>query len=90
MVLLFQTLHPKTKNDEGNVVLKLEVIWSADDDRLANYNSKVLNAIFNDGIISQIKLITTCESVKEAWEILQTTYEGTSDVKRSKLLMLTT
>ena len=27
---------------------------------------------------------------KEAWEILQTTYEGTSDVKISKLLMLTT
>ena len=39
--------HPTTKDDEGNVTLIPEVKWTCDDDRLANYNSKALNAIFN-------------------------------------------
>ena len=64
--------------------------WFGDDDRLAKYNSKALNAIFNGVGADRIKLITTCESTKEAWKILQTAYEGTSDVKRSKLSILTT
>ena len=39
--------HPTTKDDEGNVVFTPEVKWSTDVDRLANYNSKALNVIFN-------------------------------------------
>ena len=76
-----------TLDDKGNVTLTLEEKWSGDNDRLVNYNS---NAIFNCVGVGQIKLITTCESTKEAWKILQTAYEGTSDVKRSKLSILTT
>ena len=38
--------YPKTKDDEGKVILKPEVSWSSGDDRLANYNSKALHAIF--------------------------------------------
>ena len=82
--------HPTTKDGEGNVTLAPKMKWSADDDSLANYNSKALNAIFNGVSADQIKLITTRESIKEAWGILQTTCEGTNDVKSSKLLMLTT
>ena len=57
-------------------------------DGLANYKCKGLNVIFNGVSTDQIKLITTCEC-KKVWEVLQTAYEGTSDVKRSKLLLLT-
>jgi hypothetical protein len=32
--------------------------------------------------------ISNCDSAKEAWEILETTYEGTNLVKASKLQML--
>jgi hypothetical protein len=31
---------------------------------------------------------SNCDSVKDAWEILETTYEGTNLVKASKLQML--
>ena len=58
--------HPTTKDDKGNVTLTSEVKWSGDDNKLANYKSKVLNAIFNSIGANQIKLITTCESAKEA------------------------
>ena len=72
--------HPTIKDDKDNLILTPEEKWYCDDDRLANYNSKTLNAIFNGVGADQIKLITTCESVKEAWEILQTAYKGISDV----------
>ena len=54
------------------------------------YNNKALHAIFNGVGESYIKLISYCESAKDAWEILQTQFEGTTDVKRSRLVMLTT
>ena len=37
----------------------------------------------------EFKKISSIETAKEAWTILQTTYEGTKAVKESKLLMLT-
>ena len=74
---------PKT-NDDGNIILKPEETWSTVEDRLANYNSKALNAIFNAVDANQFKLIPTYESTKDACKILETAYEGTSAVKISK------
>ena len=81
---------PMITNSEGKKILKPEIDWSTKDDRLANYNKKALHAIFNGCDIDHIKLISSCETDKEAWEILQTTFEGSGDVKRNKLLSLTT
>ncbi|XP_075099004.1 uncharacterized protein LOC142175897 [Nicotiana tabacum] len=33
--------------------------------------------------------ISSCQSAKEIWEVLQTTHEGTTQVKQSKIDMLT-
>ena len=82
--------HPMTRNDKRESVLKPEVEWTANEDKLANNNSKALNAIFNAVDANQFKLISTCETAKEAWEILQTAHEGTDAVKLSKLQILTT
>jgi hypothetical protein len=38
--------------------------------------------------LSEFARISNCESVKEAWQILETTYEGTKLVKSAKLQML--
>ena len=62
--------HPMTRNDKRESVLKPEVEWTANEDKLANNNSKALNAIFNAVDANQFKLISTCETAKEAWEIL--------------------
>ena len=50
-----------------------------------NFNSKALNALFSAATNEEFKKISSTETVKEAWTILQTTYEGTKTVKDSKL-----
>ena len=56
----------------------------------ANANSKVLNAIFYGVSPNEFHKISHITIAKEAWEILETTYEGTKKVKDTKLQMLTT
>ena len=56
----------------------------------ANANSKALNAIFCGVSPDEFHRISYITIVKEAWEILETTYEGTKKVKDTKLQMLTT
>ena len=56
----------------------------------ANFNSKVLNALFSAVTNEEFKKISSIEIVKEVWTILQTTFEGTKAVKDSKFQRLTT
>ena len=53
--------------------------------KAATFNSKALNALFSAGTNKEFKKISSIEIAKEAWTILQTTYEGTKAVKDSKL-----
>ena len=55
-----------------------------------NANSKALNAIFCGVSRDEFHRISHITIAKEAWEILETTYEGTKKVKDTKLQMLTT
>ena len=57
---------------------------------MANFNSRALNALFSAVTNEEFKKIFSTETAKEAWTILQTTYEGTKAVKDSKLQRLTT
>ena len=56
----------------------------------SNANSKALNAIFCGVSLDEFHRISHITVAKEAWEILETTYEGTKKVKDTKLQMLTT
>ena len=49
-----------------------------------------MNALFNAVTNEEFEKISSIETAKEAMTILQTTYEGTKDVKDSKLQRLTT
>ena len=55
-----------------------------------NFNSRALNALFNAITNEEFKKISSTETAKEAWTILQTTYEGTKAIKDSKLQRLVT
>ena len=57
---------------------------------IANTNSKALNAIFCGVSPNEFHRISHVTIAKEAWQILETTYEGTKKVKDTKLQMLTT
>ena len=58
--------------------------------KAANFNSKALNALFSMVTNEEFKKISSTESAKEAWTILQTTYEGTKAIKDLKLQRITT
>ena len=57
---------------------------------VTNANSKALNAIFCGVSRDEFHRISHVTIAKEAWQILETTYEGTKKVKDTKLQMLTT
>ena len=56
----------------------------------SNANSKALNAIFCGVSLDEFHQISQMTIAKEAWQILETTYEGMKKVKDTKLQMLTT
>ena len=53
--------------------------------KAVNFNSRALNALFSAVMNEEFKKISSTETTKEAWTILQTTYEGTKAIKDSKL-----
>ena len=62
--------------------------WDDAKIKAANFNSKALNALFSAVTNEEFKKISSTETTKEAWTILQTTYEGTKAIKDSKLQRL--
>ena len=66
------------------------VDWDEAKIKAANFNNRALNAMFSAVTNEEFKKISSTETAKEAWTILQTTYEGTKDVNDSKLQRLTT
>ena len=64
--------------------------WDEAKIKVANFNSRTLNALFSAVTNEEFKKISFTKTAKEAWTILQTTYEGTKTVKDSKLQRLTT
>ena len=63
--------------------------WDDTKIKVANFNSKLLNALFSAVMNEEFKKIYSTKIVKEAWTILQKTYEGTEVVKDLKLQRLT-
>ena len=59
--------------------------WDEAKIKAANFNIRALNALFSAVNNEEFKKISSIETAKEAWTILQTTYEGTKAVKDSKL-----
>ena len=66
------------------------VDWDEITIKATNFNNRALNALFNAITNEEFKKISSTETAKEAWTILQTTYEGINTVKDSKLQRLIT
>ena len=59
--------------------------WDDAKIKAANFNSRAMNNLFSAIANEEFKKISSIETAKEVWTILQTTYEGTKAVKDSKL-----
>ena len=85
---------------DEKVQLTVEVGWTKpneplslwDDTKIkdANFNSRALNALFSTVTNEEFKKISSTDNAKEAWNILQNTYENKKAIKNSKLQRLTT
>ena len=64
--------------------------WDDAKIKAANFNTRALNALFSTVTNEEFEKISSTEIAKDAWNILQTTYEGTKVVKDSKFQRLTT
>ena len=69
---------------------KVPTDWDNAKIKAANFNGRALNALFSAITNEEFKKISSTETTKEAWTILQTAYKGTKAVKDSKLQRLTT
>ena len=63
--------------------------WDEATIKAENFNSRALNALFSGVTNEEFKKISSTEIAKEAWTILEPTYEGTKAVKTIKLQRLT-
>ncbi|GMI66773.1 hypothetical protein HRI_000346600 [Hibiscus trionum] len=76
------------RDDEGKMVLKKKIEMSEDERKKIQINDKALHMLFcyfGPDIYSKVSSI---ESVKEVWDTLETTYEGTNDMKETKIEIL--
>jgi hypothetical protein len=62
--------------------------WSIAKNKSRVANDKAMNALYLAISQTEHSRISNCDSAKDAWEILETTYEGTNLVKAAKLQML--
>ena len=60
------------------------VDWDDAKIKAVNFNSSALNALFSAIMNKEFKKISCTKTAKEAWTIIQTTYEGTKVVKDPK------
>ena len=63
--------------------------WDEATIKAANFNRRALNALFCGVTNEEFKKISSTKVAKEAWTILETTYEGIKAVKTVKLQRLT-
>ena len=59
--------------------------WDEAKIKVTNFNSRALNVLFSAVNNEEFKKMSSTETAKGAWTILQTTYEGTKAIKDSKL-----
>ena len=70
--------------------IEAPVDWDDAKIKATNFKSRVLNTLFNAVTNKEFKKISSTKTAKEAWTILQTTYEGTKAIEDSKFQRLTT
>ncbi|CAM8969939.1 unnamed protein product [Rhodiola kirilowii] len=81
--------HPVATDKEGKVSLLTKDKWTEAHKNAEVANSRAMNAIFSGVDGKNFKMISTCETAKKAWDILQTAHEGTTKAKVSRMETVT-
>ncbi|KAH9681323.1 hypothetical protein KPL71_026940 [Citrus sinensis] len=76
---------PLIKNEFGEDIPKPSREWNELEKRKAFLNSKAMNALFCALDKKEFHRVSSCESANEIWHKLEVVYEGTNQVKESKI-----
>ncbi|XP_031259570.1 uncharacterized protein LOC116117695 [Pistacia vera] len=74
--------------DPNTSLPKREDYYTIEDKKKLSINDKVLNIMFCSPDSTEFGRVSACKTTKDTWEILQTTHEGTSQVKESNIEIL--
>lgn len=69
-------------------MLKHMIKWTKKDIKELEWYSKRLYAIIRVITTNEYRRVQSYTTFKQEWDILETTYEGTSIIKRSRILKL--
>ncbi|KAH9656139.1 hypothetical protein KPL70_022564 [Citrus sinensis] len=76
---------PTFKDEVGDDIPKPSSQWSELEKRKMSLNSKAMNALFCALDKKEFHRVSSCESAQEIWNNLEVVYEGTNQVKESKI-----
>ncbi|GAV88467.1 zf-CCHC domain-containing protein/DUF4219 domain-containing protein/UBN2 domain-containing protein, partial [Cephalotus follicularis] len=77
-----------TRTIDGVVSPKPENEYNDSNFRMLQLNSKAKHVLFCAVGPNEFNRISSCDSAKEMWDLLEVTYEGTNQVKESKISMI--
>ncbi|GAV65924.1 UBN2 domain-containing protein, partial [Cephalotus follicularis] len=77
-----------TRTIDGVVSPKPENEYNDNDFMMLQLNSKAKHVLFCAVGPNEFNRISSCDSAKQMWDLLEITYEGTNQVKESKISML--
>ncbi|KAK2396415.1 gag-protease polyprotein [Trifolium repens] len=79
-----------TNTDPNSIVTNKPMAqWTDDDKKKVNYDAKAQNILISSLGIEQFYHVSHCSTAKEMWDTLVTHFEGTNEVKISKINTLT-
>ena len=70
---------PTNIDDDKKTVVKTKSEWTSEEDKSTTSNWMALNTIQYGVDSRQFSLITSSNSIKEAWDTLQVTHEGSKE-----------
>jgi hypothetical protein len=77
-----------TKKVEGNNILKDEDVFDFEEAKLFDFNVRAMNLIYCAINDEEFNRVSVYESAKEIWDRLEVTYEGTPELKESRISIL--
>ena len=82
---MYDSFMPLTKNEVREDIPKPSQEWNEFEKRKVSLNSKAMNALFCTLDKKEFHRVSSCESANEIWHKLEVVYEGTNQVKESKI-----
>ena len=67
---------------DGKTIEKCFKSWSANEIRRVEYDSKAMTIVPSSFNCDEFFRVSACTIVKEMWDVIQVTHEGTSEVRK--------